>query len=114
MLRTSPTRCLPITPAWVLLTAVAPLAIAVAAQGEPVASPSVDRDLPSVQEMIDARTDVWGEAARRQPNGASYAFFKNLLPPLRWVNTDFRHYPILLSAPRSPHKARLVSNGSAI
>ena len=114
MLRTTPTRCLPTTPAWVLLTALAPLAIAVAAQGEPVALLSVDRDFPSVQEMIDARTDVWGEAARRQPNGASYEFFKDLLPPLRWVNTDFRHYPIVLSAPRSPHKTRLVSNGGAV
>jgi hypothetical protein len=70
--------------------------------------------LPSVQEMIDSRTDVWGDAAMRQPNGASYEFFENLLPPLRWVNTDFRHYPIVLSAPRAPQKTRLVSNGSAI
>lgn len=70
--------------------------------------------LPTVQEMIDSRTDVWGDAAQRQPDGASYAFFKDLLPPLRWVNTDFRHYPIVLSAPQSPQKARLVSNGSAI
>ncbi len=70
--------------------------------------------MASVEEMIDARTDVWGDAARRQPNGASYEFFQDLLPPLRWVNTDFRHYPIVLSAPHSPHKARLVSNGSAV
>ncbi|MEX2309628.1 MAG: hypothetical protein WD738_18800 [Pirellulales bacterium] len=64
--------------------------------------------------MIEARTDVWGDAARAQPNGASYEFFEPLLPPLRWVNTDFRHYPIVLSAPRSPQKTRLVSNGSAV
>jgi hypothetical protein len=64
--------------------------------------------------MIEARTDVWGDAARRQPNGASYEFFRDLLPPLRLVNTDFRYYPLVLSAPRSPIKVRLVSNGSAI
>jgi hypothetical protein len=64
--------------------------------------------------MIEARTDVWGDAAMSRPGGATYEFFKDLLPPLRWVNTDFRHYPIVLSAPRTPHKARLVSNGSAI
>jgi hypothetical protein len=64
--------------------------------------------------MIEARTDVWGDAARGQPNGASYEFFKDLLPPLRWVNTDFRHYPLVLSAPRSAQKTRLVSNGSAV
>ena len=90
------------------------LAIGQSTYGEPGAAPSTGDNLPSVQEMIDARTDVWGEAARRQPNGASYEFFERLLPPLRWVNTDFRHYPIVLSAPRSSHKARLVSNGSAI
>jgi len=87
---------------------------ALAARGERSPAPSAVRDLPSVQAMIEARTDVWGEAARKQPNGASYEFFKDLLPPLRWVNTDFRHYPIVLSAPRSPHKTRLVSNGSAV
>ena len=60
--------------------------------------------LPSVQEMIASRTDVWGDAAMRQPNGASYEFFENLLPPLRWVNTDFRHYPIVLSARVLPRR----------
>jgi hypothetical protein len=79
--------------------------LVIAARGEPAAT---------VQEMIDARTDVWGDAAMRQPNGASYEFFERLLPPIRWVNTDFRHYPIVLSAPRSPQKSRLVSNGSAV
>src|SRR6476620_10703442 len=70
--------------------------------------------LPTPQEMIAARTDVWGDVAMQQPNGASYEFFKDLLPPLRWVNAEFRHYPIVLSAPRAPQKVRLVSNGSAI
>ena len=78
------------------------------------ANAAVANDLPTVQEMIAARTDVWGDAARRQPDGASYDFFKDLLPPLRWVNTDFRYYPIVLSAPRAAQKVRLVSNGSAV
>jgi len=64
--------------------------------------------------MIEARTDVWGDAAMRQPNGASYEFFKDLMPPLRWVNAEFHHYPIVLSAPRAKQKVRLVSNGSSI
>jgi hypothetical protein len=71
-------------------------------------------ELASVAEMIEARTDVWGDAAMSAPNGATYEFFVDLLPPLRWVNTDFRHYPIVLSAPLSPQKSRLVSNGSAV
>lgn len=95
------------------LTALALCSITVAARGEPTAS-AAGNSLPSVREMIEARTDVWGDAAMRQPNGASYEFFADLLPPLRWVNTDFRHYPIVLSAPRSPQKARVISNGSAI
>lgn len=79
-----------------------------------VITAAADESIPTVQEMIDARTDVWGDAAMRQPNGASYEFFKELLPPVRWVNTEFRHYPIVLSAPRSAQKSRLISNGSAV
>jgi hypothetical protein len=72
------------------------------------------KDLPSVKEMAASKQDVWGEAALRQPDGPSYEFFKDLLPPLRYVNTAFRHYPIVLSAPEAPVKARWVSNGSAV
>ena len=64
--------------------------------------------------MIDARNDVWGDAARGQPDGPSYGFFKDLLSPLRWVNAEFRYYPIVLSAPRAAEKTRLVTNGSAV
>ncbi len=49
-----------------------------------------------------------------QPNGASYEFVAPLLPPPRYVNADFRHYPIVLSAPDAKVKARLISNGSGI
>ncbi len=90
-------------------------------QNEPVpdssgigSKPRPDGKVPTVQEMIDARTDVWGDASMKQRNGASYEFFQDLLPPLRWVNAEFRHYPIELSAPRAPQKVRLVSNGSAV
>src|SRR5438874_7297441 len=65
-------------------------------------------------EMMAVRTDVWAEAAIRQPGGPSYEFFRDLLPPLRYVNTAFRHYPIVLSAPGAPVKARWVSDGSAV
>src|SRR6478752_1935630 len=70
--------------------------------------------LPTPQEMATARTDVWGEAALRHPDGPSFEFFKDLLPPLRYVNAAFKHYPIVLSAPLAPVKARWVSNGSGI
>src|SRR4051794_33369146 len=70
--------------------------------------------LPAVKEMAASNQDVWGEAALRQPDGPSYEFFKDLMPPLRYVNTAFRHYPVVLSAPLARVKARWVSNGSAV
>ena len=88
-------------------------------------------NLPSLEEAIAARKDLWGEAAMAQPNGASYEFFAPLLPPPRYVNADFRHYPIVLSPPGdfpqtpparfvrdqdpdSKPRARLISNGSGL
>jgi hypothetical protein len=64
--------------------------------------------------MVASSHDVWAEAALRQPEGPSFEFFKDLLPPLRYVNTEFRHYPIVLSAPGALVKARWVSNGSGV
>src|SRR5262249_41574387 len=83
-------------------------ALADAEQQRPTAS------LPSVQEMAAALQDVWGEAALRQPDGPSYEFFKDLLPPLRYVNTAFRHYPIVLRALWAAVRAGWVRNGSAV
>ncbi|CAN5241212.1 hypothetical protein BH11PLA2_BH11PLA2_09870 [soil metagenome] len=70
--------------------------------------------LPSPGEMAASRLDVWSEAAIRVPGGPSYEFYRGLLPPLRYVNTAFKHYPIVLSAPQSAVKARCASNGSGI
>ena len=69
---------------------------------------------PAPAAMARAPYDVWGAAALAQPGGPSYKFFKDLLPPLRYVNTAFRHYPIVLSAPAASIKARWVSNGSGV
>jgi hypothetical protein len=70
--------------------------------------------LPSFAEAVQAGRDVWGEAAMAQPNGASYEFFAPLLPPPRYVNADFRHYPLVLSAPNATVKARLISDGRGV
>ncbi len=70
--------------------------------------------LPSLATTLAAERDLWGEAAMAQPNGASYEFFAPLLPPPRYVNADFRYYPIVLSAPNATVKARLISNGSGV
>lgn len=68
----------------------------------------------SFEEAMKSKRDLWGEAAMAEPNGASYELFAPLLPPPRYVNADFRYYPIVLSAPNSRVKARLISNGSGI
>src|SRR5207302_19199 len=70
--------------------------------------------LPTLAEAVAAKEDVWGEAAMHESNGASYEFFAKLIPPLHYVNADFKHYPIVLSAPNALTKARLISNGSGI
>ena len=70
--------------------------------------------LPTLAEALAAKRDVWGEAAMAQPNGASYEFFAPLLPPPRYVHADFRHYPIVLSAPDAKVKARLISDGRGV
>ena len=70
--------------------------------------------IASLDEVLNSGRDLWGEAALQQPNGPSFEFFKDLLPPPRYVNADFRFYPIVLSAPNAKVKARLVSNGSGV
>jgi hypothetical protein len=70
--------------------------------------------LPTLDQAIASKNDLWGDAAMAQPNGASYEFFEPLLPPLRYVNADFHYYPIVLSAPNAKIKARLISNGSGV
>jgi hypothetical protein len=44
------------------------------------------------REMADTRADVWAEAALRQPGGPSYEFFRDLLPPLRYVDVVRQAY----------------------
>ncbi len=73
-----------------------------------------DTVLPTLSEVINAKRDLWGEASMGQPNGPSYEFFRDLLPPPRYVHADYRYYPIVLSAPQSLSKASLISNGSGI
>jgi hypothetical protein len=67
-----------------------------------------------LEEVLNSEIDLWGEAALREPNGASYEFFEMLLPPPRYVNADFRFYPLVLSAPNAKIKGRLISNGSGV
>src|SRR5579862_4803522 len=75
---------------------------------------STAEPLASFEQAVTSSRDEWGEAAMRQTNGPSYEFFKDLLPPPRYVNADFRYYPIVLSAPHAKVKARLISNGSGV
>ena len=69
---------------------------------------------PTAAEVYSSPRDLWGEAAIKQPGGPTYEFFRDLLPPLRYVDARFRCYPIVLSAPSNATKARLVSDGSSV
>ena len=69
----------------------------------------------TIEDVIRAGEDLWGEASLKQPGGPSYEYFASLLPPLRYCDAPFRHYPITLAAPGgAPVKVRFISNGSAI
>lgn len=69
---------------------------------------------PELMKAVESNTDLWGEQALAQPGGPSYEFFKKVCPTFRYVDTEFLHYPIVLSGPGAMHKARLVSNGSGV
>src|SRR5438105_1640863 len=69
---------------------------------------------PTPEEVIAWKKDLWGEAALHQPGGPSYEYFAKLVPPLRYVDAAYLHYPMILSAPGASVKARLISNGSSI
>src|SRR5690349_12741849 len=85
-----------------------------AADELPDAPPATHQSPITSSNAITSKRDAWGEAAMAQPNGPSYEFFEPLLPQPRYVNSDFRFYPIVLSAPKATLKARLISNGSGV
>jgi hypothetical protein len=66
------------------------------------------------KQIIESKIDLIGEASLRTPGGPSYEFFEKVLPPLRYVDALYKHYPIVLAAPRSPVKSKLLSNGGII
>src|ERR1700741_1129139 len=66
------------------------------------------------QQIIESKVDLLGEAALREPGGPSYEFFKDVLPPLRYVDARYKHYPIVLAAPRSLVKGKVLSTGGII
>jgi hypothetical protein len=68
----------------------------------------------TVDEVLKSKIDLWGEAALKQPDGPTYEYFENKLPPFRYVEAPFRVYPIVLGAPAAPKKVRLLGDGSQI
>jgi hypothetical protein len=68
----------------------------------------------SLEEVLGSERDLWGEAARRQPDGPSFEAFADLLPPLRYVNAAFREAPLVLSDPLGGPKVRLAGDGSGL
>ena len=68
----------------------------------------------TIDAVLKSKVDLWGETALKEPDGPTYAFFENKLPPFRYVEAPFRVYPIALSAPAAPRKVRLLGDGSQI
>lgn len=79
-----------------------------------IATQAMSDTRSEVEKAVASKTDYWGDLAMKQPCGPSYEFFEKLLPPLRYVDTSFFHYPIVLSAPSAAVKGRFVSNGSMV
>ena len=63
------------------LAIVAPLLFIAAVAAATVA------DAQTVDEVLTSKVDLWGEAALKQPDGPTYAFFEDKLPPFRYVET---------------------------
>lgn len=78
------------------------------------AEQAADDRLPTLEEVLASPRDLWGDASRCVPGGPSYDFFARLLPPLRFVNTEFHEYPIVLGTEGSPIDARFVIDGSGV
>src|ERR1044071_4704629 len=65
-------------------------------------------DSPRQEKIQNAKIDLLGEPALKLSGGPSYEYFRDLLPPLRYVDANFKYYPITLCAPFSTCKARFV------
>src|SRR5215831_7447363 len=89
-------------------------ALCLLALGSIASSRALAESTITFSNAIASKRDAWGEAAMAEPNGPSYEFFEPLLPQPRYVNSDFRFYPIVLSAPEAAVKARIISNGSGV
>ena len=69
---------------------------------------------PTLEEIVYAHHDVITDYALSLPGGPTYEALLPLLPPVRWVFSEFRHYPVVLSAPTATVKGRIASNGSGL
>src|SRR5215207_4108296 len=105
-------RYLPAMPAMATIVACFLVTSARAQESRPPDRRATD-DRDRIEQVMRAREDVLGEAALKRPDGPSYEYFRDLMPPLRYVDANFKHYPIVLSAPGATAKGRLVSNGSS-
>lgn len=77
-------------------------------RGEPASAP------PPLAEIVASNRDAITDYALSLPGGPTYEALVPLMPPVRWVYSNFRHYPVLLSAPGALVKGRIASNGSAL
>ena len=80
----------------------------------PIEPSSAPEEVATLDEVLAANRDLWGDAALKLEDGPTFEFFAELLPPLRYVNAAFREVPVLLADPRGGPKFRVARDGSAI
>ncbi len=86
-----------------------------AASGQEPATPSsATPPSATLDEVLASSIDLWGQAALREPLGPTFESFAELLPPLRFVNTDFHEVPIVLADPDGGPKVRVAGDGSGL
>lgn len=71
-------------------------------------------DSITIDQIVKSNRDILTEFALSQPDGPNYESLVPLMTPVRWVTAEFHHFPVVLSAPSAPVKARLASNGGAL
>jgi hypothetical protein len=99
---------------FVIITALLAFRTVISASYAGQASSVHPYDPQRIKQASAAREDLLGEAAMKLPGGPSYEYFRDLMPPLRYTDANFKHYPIVLSSPGATAKVRLISNGSSI
>ena len=83
------------------------------AHGQPACAQTAPKP-PTLDQIIQSNRDLITDYALARPEGPTYENIAPLMTPARWVTAQFKHFPVVLSAPSAAVKGRIVSNGSIL